>query len=193
PRWAGVAAGGGAWAGWVSLGRRVARGAGGVTRERVLEVARRLDYQPDSRARLLRSGESRLLGVVFAVQHPFHDDMLTGLYDAADRLRDELAPSAVTPRPDERTPIAGLVQERGRGAARAAAADRRAGGASRPAAGGVDDARGAAQGRRRGTHRRPPGAAPGRRPPRGARPHPDSARRRRPDGGVGRPATGLSG
>ena len=78
----------------------------------MLEVARRLDYQPDSRARLLRSGRSRLLGVVFAVQHPFHDDMLTGLYDAAERIGYELTLSAVTPRRDERTAIAGVLQDR---------------------------------------------------------------------------------
>src|SRR6185312_4205006 len=96
----------------VSIVMRDAPGASATTRARVLEVARRLDYQPDSRARLLRSGESRLLGVVFAVQHPFHDDMLTGLYDAADRIGFELTLSAVTPRRDERTAIAGLLQDR---------------------------------------------------------------------------------
>src|SRR3954469_24838295 len=96
----------------VSIVMRQAPGASAATRERVLEVARRLDYQPDSRARLLRSGESRLLGVVFGVQHPFHDDLLTGLYDAADKVGYELTLSAVTPRRDERTAIAGLLQDR---------------------------------------------------------------------------------
>ncbi|MBU2667591.1 LacI family transcriptional regulator [Actinoplanes bogorensis] len=96
----------------VSIVMRGAPGASAATRERVLEVARRLDYQPDSRARLLRSGQSRLLGVVFGVQHPFHDDLLTGLYDAAERIGYELTLSAVTPRRDERTAIAGLLQDR---------------------------------------------------------------------------------
>ena len=36
----------------VSIVMRGAPGAGAATRERVLEVARRLGYQPDSRARL---------------------------------------------------------------------------------------------------------------------------------------------
>jgi DNA-binding LacI/PurR family transcriptional regulator len=96
----------------VSIVMREAPGASAATRTRVLEVARRLDYQPDSRARLLRSGRSRLLGVVFAVEHPFHHDMLTGLYDAAETAGYELTLSAVTPRRDERTAITGLLQDR---------------------------------------------------------------------------------
>jgi DNA-binding LacI/PurR family transcriptional regulator len=91
---------------------RGAPGAGATTRERVLEVARRLDYQPDTRARLLRTSQSPLLGVVFGVQHPFHVDLLTGLYAAADKVGYELTLSAVTPRRDERTAIAGLLQDR---------------------------------------------------------------------------------
>ena len=96
----------------VSIVMRDAPGASAATRERVLEVARRLDYQPDSRALLLRSGRSRLLGVVFGVQHPFHHDVLTGLYAAAERIGYELTLSAVTPRRDERTAVAGLLQDR---------------------------------------------------------------------------------
>lgn len=96
----------------VSIVMRDAPGASAATRQRVLEVARRLDYQPDSRARLLRSGESRLIGVVFGVRHPFQHDVLTGLYDAADKQGYELALSAVTPRRDERTAIGSLLQDR---------------------------------------------------------------------------------
>jgi DNA-binding LacI/PurR family transcriptional regulator len=96
----------------VSIVMRDAPGASAATRERVLEVARRLDYQPDSRARLLRSGQSRLLGVVFGVEHPFHGDLLTGLYDAAERVGYELTLSAITPRRDERAAIAGLLRDR---------------------------------------------------------------------------------
>ena len=96
----------------VSIVMRGAPGAGAATRERVLEVAQRLGYQPDSRARLLRSGRSRLLGVVFDVRHPFHSDLLTGLYDAADRAGYQLTLSAVTPRRDERTAVDGLLQDR---------------------------------------------------------------------------------
>ncbi len=112
PTLADVAAEAGVSVALVSIVMRDVPGASATTRERVLEVARRLDYQPDSRARLLRSGQSRLLGVVFAVQHAFHDDMLTGLYDAAERIGYELTLSAVTPRRDERTAISGLLQDR---------------------------------------------------------------------------------
>ncbi|MEV6303199.1 LacI family DNA-binding transcriptional regulator [Actinoplanes sp. NPDC051861] len=96
----------------VSIVMRGAPGAGAATRERVLAVANRLGYQPDSRARLLRSGRSRLLGVVFDVRHPFHDDLLTGLYAAAGNAGYQLTLSAVTPRRDERTAVDDLLQDR---------------------------------------------------------------------------------
>ncbi|MDI6099940.1 LacI family DNA-binding transcriptional regulator [Actinoplanes sp. NEAU-A12] len=96
----------------VSIVMRGAPGAGAATRERVLEVARRLGYQPDSRARLLRSGRSRLIGVVFDVRHPFHHDLLTGLYDAAGKAGYQLTLSAVTPRRGERTAVGDLLQDR---------------------------------------------------------------------------------
>nr|WP_296073477.1 LacI family DNA-binding transcriptional regulator [uncultured Actinoplanes sp.] len=112
PTLADVAAEAGVSVALVSIVMREAPGASAATRERVLEVARRLDYQPDSRARLLRSGRSRLLGVVFGVQHPFHDDMLTGLYAAAETAGYELTLSATTPRRDERTAVGSLLQDR---------------------------------------------------------------------------------
>jgi DNA-binding LacI/PurR family transcriptional regulator len=112
PTLADVAAAAGVSVALVSIVMRDAPGASAATRERVLEVARRLDYQPDSRARLLRSGRSRLLGVVFGVQHPFHADMLTGLYDAAEKTGYELTLSAMTPGRDERTAIGNLLQDR---------------------------------------------------------------------------------
>ncbi|MEY9856200.1 DNA-binding LacI/PurR family transcriptional regulator [Catenulispora sp. GAS73] len=96
----------------VSIVMRGVPGASEATRQRVREVAARLGYQPDSRARRLRSGESRLLGVVFDVRHPFHHDMLTGLYEAAAKVDYELALSAVTPRRDERTAIEDLLRDR---------------------------------------------------------------------------------
>src|SRR3954462_15221184 len=112
PTLADVAAEAGVSVALVSIVMRAAPGASAATRERVLEVARRLDYQPDNRARLLRSGQSRLLGVVFGVEHPFHDDLLTGLYAAAEKVGYELTLSATTPRRDERTAIASLLQDR---------------------------------------------------------------------------------
>jgi len=112
PTLADVAAQAGVSTALVSIVMRDAPGASADTRRRVLDVAERLGYRPDSRARLLRSGRSRLLGVVFGVQHAFHGDLVTGLYEAADELKYELALSAVTPRRDERRAVAGLLQDR---------------------------------------------------------------------------------
>ena len=96
----------------VSIVMRKAPGASPATRERVLAVADELGYRPDSRARFLRRSRSRLLGVVFGVQHPFHGDLLDGLYTVADRLAYELALSAVTPGRDEQRAVGSLLQDR---------------------------------------------------------------------------------
>jgi DNA-binding LacI/PurR family transcriptional regulator len=91
---------------------RNAPGASPATRRHVQAVATQLGYHPDSRARLLRSGRSHLLGVVFDVQHAFHADLVTGLYSAAGKVGYELTLSAVTSQRNERTAIAGLLQDR---------------------------------------------------------------------------------
>jgi DNA-binding LacI/PurR family transcriptional regulator len=96
----------------VSLVMRDEPGASAETRRRVLDAADALGYHPDSRARLLRSGRSRLLGVVFGIQHPFHTDLVTALYTAARETGYELALSAVTPDRDETEATAGLLQDR---------------------------------------------------------------------------------
>jgi len=96
----------------VSIVMREAPGASAATRERVRAVADELGYRPDLRARLLRRSRSRLLGVVFGVQHPFHGDLVDGLYTAADRIGYELALSAVTPGRDEQRAISSLLQDR---------------------------------------------------------------------------------
>jgi DNA-binding LacI/PurR family transcriptional regulator len=67
----------------VSIVMRSAPGASGATRERVLAAAERLGYRPDTRARLLRSARSRLLGVVFALEGAFHGELVEALYPAA--------------------------------------------------------------------------------------------------------------
>jgi DNA-binding LacI/PurR family transcriptional regulator len=91
---------------------RGAPGAGSESRQRVLQAADELGYRPDTRARLLRSSRSRLLGVVFGVQHAFHGDLVSGLYQAADRIGYELALSAVTPARDEPRAVRSLLQDR---------------------------------------------------------------------------------
>ncbi len=112
PTLADVAARAGVSVALVSIVIRDAPGASARSRERVLLAADELGYRPDTRARLLRSGRSRLLGVQFAVQHDFHGDLVGGLYAAADRAGYELTLSAVTPGRDERRALAGLLQDR---------------------------------------------------------------------------------
>ena len=112
PTLADVAARAGVSTALVSIVIREAPGASAESRQRVLRAAEELGYRPDTRARLLRSSRSRLLGVVFGVQHPFHGDLVTGLYQAADRIGYELALSAVTPARDEPKAVRSLLQDR---------------------------------------------------------------------------------
>ena len=112
PTLADVAAHAGVSKSLVSLVMRDEPGAGPETRRRVLKAADQLGYHPDSRARLLRSGRSRLLGVVFGIQHAFHIDLVTALYTAARDRGYELALSAVTPDRDEAEATAGMLQDR---------------------------------------------------------------------------------
>ncbi|WP_111764950.1 LacI family DNA-binding transcriptional regulator [Nakamurella deserti] len=96
----------------VSIVMRDAPGAGAATRERILRIADELGYRPDTRARLLRRGNSRLLGVVFGVQHAFHGDLLAGLYRAAAPLDYQLTLSAVTADRGETAAITDLLGDR---------------------------------------------------------------------------------
>ena len=112
PTLADVAALAGVSTALVSIVIRGVPGASAASRERVLAAAEELGYRPDARARLLRSGRSRLLGVVFGVQHAFHGDLVSGLYEAADAAGYELALSAVTPTRPERRAVGSLLQDR---------------------------------------------------------------------------------
>ena len=96
----------------VSIVMRDAPGASPANRERVRRAAEELGYRPDSRARMLRRTRSRLIGVVFGVQHAFHGDLVSGLYTAADAAGYELALSAVTPARDERRAVTSLLHDR---------------------------------------------------------------------------------
>jgi transcriptional regulator with XRE-family HTH domain len=94
----------------VSLVLRGARtGATAETRERVLQAAAEIGYRPDARARLLASGESRLIGVVFGIAGRFHMELLDGLYHAARKAEYQLILSALTPRRDEREAVETLL------------------------------------------------------------------------------------
>ncbi|WP_157202806.1 LacI family DNA-binding transcriptional regulator, partial [Calidithermus chliarophilus] len=56
------------------------------TRERVLEAARQLGYQPNQLARSLRQRSSRSLGLVITdILNPFHATVAKGVQDAAEK------------------------------------------------------------------------------------------------------------
>lgn len=56
------------------------------TRERVLEAAQALGYQPNVLARSLRQGGSRSIGLIITdILNPFHATLAKGVQDAADR------------------------------------------------------------------------------------------------------------
>ncbi|MGR7027419.1 LacI family DNA-binding transcriptional regulator [Geodermatophilus sp. URMC 62] len=112
PTLADVAARAGVSTALVSIVMRDVPGASTATRERVRRAADEIGYRPDTRARLLRSSRSRLLGVVFGVQHAFHGDLLAGLYDAAEEAGYELALSAVTPGRGEQRAVDSLLRDR---------------------------------------------------------------------------------
>lgn len=81
---------------------REAPGASAATRERVLAVARELDYRPDVRAQSLGGQRSRLIGVMFGVGGGnFNFDLLEGLYAAVEQHDHHLILSAVTSGRDE--------------------------------------------------------------------------------------------
>ncbi|HEY0508129.1 MAG TPA: LacI family DNA-binding transcriptional regulator [Blastococcus sp.] len=96
----------------VSIVLRGVPGASEVTRRRVLQAAADIGYRPDARARLLASGNSRLLGVVFGMSGRFHLELLDGLYVAAENAGYELILSALTPSRDERRAVETLLDFR---------------------------------------------------------------------------------
>lgn len=107
-----VAAAAGVSQSLVSIVMRDAPGAGAATRERIQRIAGELGYRPDTRAQLLRRGHSRLLGVVFDVQQPFHGDLVAALYRAAAPTGYQLTLSAVTPDRAEKIAVADLLGDR---------------------------------------------------------------------------------
>ncbi|MGW1802227.1 LacI family DNA-binding transcriptional regulator [Streptomyces sp. NPDC001984] len=96
----------------VSIVMRGVKGASAATRERVLEAAQDIGYRPDTRARLLRSNRSRLLGVQFGLQHPFHADLVEGIYAAAEPAGYQVALSAVAPSRSEQHAVDALLGDR---------------------------------------------------------------------------------
>ncbi|BCW43151.1 LacI family DNA-binding transcriptional regulator [Arthrobacter sp. StoSoilB5] len=87
----------------VSIVMRDAPGASEATRLRVQKAAKELGYRPDSRARLLRSSRTRLLGVSFSTSHPFHAEIVDAAYAGATLRGYDIALSAVANgRPESR-------------------------------------------------------------------------------------------
>jgi DNA-binding LacI/PurR family transcriptional regulator len=87
----------------VSIVMRGAPGAAESTRQKVLQAAQELGYRPDSRARLLRSSRTRLLGLSFSSSQPFHAEIVDAAYAEAETRGYEIALSAVASgRPETR-------------------------------------------------------------------------------------------
>ncbi|WP_406432624.1 LacI family transcriptional regulator [Streptomyces sp. NBC_00631] len=112
PTLADVAARAGVSTALVSIVMRDAKGASAASRERVQAAAREIGYRPDIRARLLRSHRSRLLGVQFSLQHPFHADLVEGIYAAAEPAGYQIALSAVTAGRGEQRAVESLLADR---------------------------------------------------------------------------------
>ena len=93
---------------------RGAPGAGQATTARVLQAAAEIGYRPDQRARLLARTRSRtrLLGVTFGAEHPFHADLLEGIYLAAEPAGYDIALSALTPSRGEDRAVEALLDYR---------------------------------------------------------------------------------
>ncbi|WP_221179497.1 LacI family DNA-binding transcriptional regulator [Streptomyces botrytidirepellens] len=96
----------------VSIVMRGVPGASEATRKRVLKIADEMGYVPDQRARKLRQSSSRLLGVTFELQQPFHGDLVEQIYAAAARRGYDVTLSAVAPSREESTAVGALLRER---------------------------------------------------------------------------------
>jgi DNA-binding LacI/PurR family transcriptional regulator len=112
PTLADVAARAGVSTALVSIAMRGATGVSAATREHIVTVAQEIGYRPDTRARLLRSRRSRLLGVQFGLQHPFHADLVEALYAVAEPAGYQLALSAVAASRSEQRASEALLADR---------------------------------------------------------------------------------
>ena len=112
PTLADVAARAGVSTALVSIAMRGAKGVSAATREHIFAAAQEIGYRPDARARLLRSRRSRLLGVQFGLQHPFHADLVECLYRVAEPAGYQIALSAVTASRSEQRAAEALLDDR---------------------------------------------------------------------------------
>ncbi|MER7786804.1 LacI family DNA-binding transcriptional regulator [Streptomyces sp. NPDC097640] len=95
-----------------SLVIRDAAGPSAESRERVLRAAAELGYRADQAARSLRRRNSRLIGVMFSVEEPFHADLIKSIYAATEEVGYDVALSAVAPSHDERRAVEALIASR---------------------------------------------------------------------------------
>jgi DNA-binding LacI/PurR family transcriptional regulator len=93
----------------VSIVMRGAPGAAEATRKKVLEAADSLGYRPDSRARLLRSSRTKLLGLSFSSSEAFHTEIVDAAYAEATERGYEIVLSAVASGRPERRAIESLL------------------------------------------------------------------------------------
>ncbi|MDI2034325.1 LacI family DNA-binding transcriptional regulator [Paenarthrobacter nitroguajacolicus] len=93
----------------VSIVMRDAPGASDATRLKVQEAARTLGYRPDSRARLLRSSRTRLLGVSFSTDQAFHAEIVNAAYAGATQRGYDIALSAVVDGRSEERAVESLM------------------------------------------------------------------------------------
>jgi len=96
----------------VSIVVRDAPGARDETRERVRRAADELGYRPDRRARALSRRRTQVLGVVFALGHEFHAELIARLYAAAGAYGQELALSGTTAARDDAEAVGDLLSLR---------------------------------------------------------------------------------
>lgn len=84
-------------------------GAGEATRERVLDAARELGYQPNNAARLLARERSRTIGVLLDIRQPFEADLVAELYPLVEAAGYELLLSVSAPGRGERKAAEALL------------------------------------------------------------------------------------
>ncbi|MEV0404992.1 LacI family DNA-binding transcriptional regulator [Actinoallomurus sp. NPDC050550] len=95
-----------------SLVIRDAAGPSAESRERVRKAAAELGYRPDQAARSLRRRNSRLIGVMFTAQEPFHADLIESIYAATEEVGYDVVLSAVVPSRGERRALEALIASR---------------------------------------------------------------------------------
>ena len=112
PTLADVAAKAGVSTALVSMAMRGAKGVSAATSECIHAAAAEIGYQPDARARLLRSRRSRLIGVQFGLQYPFHADLVECLYAVAEPAGYQITLSAVAASRSEQRAAEALLADR---------------------------------------------------------------------------------